>query len=67
MSDKNAQIVCIGGWKYTGKILETKHSFTGNLEWIAILTKTKRIQINAQHIIAIMFSNDNSIKNRKRT
>lgn len=50
-------IVCIGGWKYTGKIIEENKSTLLKVQWIKIKTKKGTVSINTDHIVSIMYGN----------
>jgi len=51
-------IVCIGGWKYTGKIKRVWFSMLGVAGWFEIQTKNSVIKINERHVIAIIYANN---------
>jgi len=50
----NVTIVCDGGWKYTGKVIDTEKSSLLKLQWIVIETKTGKISINTDKIVSIL-------------
>jgi len=53
----NVTIVCVGGWKYTGKISDTLISMLGAPQWIKLTTNNGSVKINTEHIVAIVLNN----------
>jgi len=51
---EKVNIICEGGWKYTGSIIENLVSPTGNLLWVKIQTDTSKIIINSKYIVSII-------------
>jgi serine protease inhibitor ecotin len=49
-------IICEGGWKYTGYILDQITTPFSGLQWIKIKTKTGTVKINAKYIVSILTS-----------
>jgi len=47
-------VVCEGGWKYTGRVVKTLVSISGNLLWIKIETKSGIIAIHSKYIVSII-------------
>jgi len=50
-------IVCIGGWKYTGTIIEENKSSLLKIQWIKIKTHKGTVSINTDHIVSIIHGN----------
>jgi len=47
-------VICEGGWKYTGTVVKTLVSISGNLLWIKISTKSGIIAIHSKYIVSII-------------
>lgn len=57
MSDRiTYAIVCVGGWKYVGRLVDVNVSLLGlgALEWVKIETKKGIVRVNAKHIVSIL-------------
>jgi len=56
-TNKNTHaIVCTGGWKYVGKLLDVNISLLGigKLQWFKLQTKRGIILINADHVVSVL-------------
>jgi len=49
-------VVCEGGWKYDGVVLQTLLSPFGNLLWIRLRTDKGSVLLNSKYIVSIIRS-----------
>jgi len=67
---KTHAIVCIGGWKYIGELVDVNVSLLGlgKLQWVKIRTQNSEMLINADHIVSIIeYGSRKTSTNRKTT
>jgi len=53
----NITVVCQGGWKYTGELVDHSYNLFSGMKWIKLKTKTdKTIIINNIFIVSILYA-----------
>jgi len=62
-------IVCVGGWKYVGTLVDVNVSLfgLGKLEWVKIRTKNGDILLNAAHVVSILEYGDRQTITKRKT
>jgi hypothetical protein len=48
-------IICEGGWKYEGEMINSRTDFWGEPIWIEIKTKKGRIKVFGNYIVSILY------------
>jgi len=49
-------VVCIGGWKYSGQLVDTSYNLISGMKWVKIKTAKGHIVINSEHIVSILYA-----------
>jgi hypothetical protein len=51
-------IVCQGGWKYTGELIDNSFSAQFGSGWLKLRTQNKVIVINTSAVVSIIYGNE---------
>jgi len=62
-------IVCEGGWKYVGELIDVNVSLfgLGSLQWVKIRTKKGIIRVNSSHIVSILEYGNRETTTKRKT
>jgi len=58
MLGKLVTIICEGGWKYTGKLIDIDATMFTRPHWFLIETKNAEIMVQASRIVSIIVNNN---------
>lgn len=56
MIGKNATIICVGGWKYQGDVVDVQINPFASAQFFKIETKNGFVIVNSRHVVSILYA-----------
>jgi len=56
MIGKNATIICVGGWKYKGDVVDVQINPFSSAQFFKIETKNGFVIVNSRHVVSILYA-----------